>query len=210
MRRIAHLVIFTTAASAMVFFLGFRRNALSSVPPEPAAVKIRDFTLGYYRSPEHSYPPENQLDPYDSFQKDANADLVIIATGTNRFPNLSQSLYQGYVLKTHKGSPVTVYQETPSRQGSHKSNCHGLTFLDGDYWLLGSQVETILDDNDWVIVKHTKAQPGDVAVYRDLKGRIVHTAKVIGRDTTAHVLVKSKNGFEQEIEAVRAVDVVPF
>ena len=101
-------------------------------------------------------------------------------------------------------------QETPSRRQRHKSNCHGLTFLDGDYWLLGSQVDRILDDNDWVIIKEAKAKPGDVAVYRDWKGRIVHTAKVTGRDAANHILVNSKNGFDKEIESVRAVEVVPY
>lgn len=210
MRRIARLAAFTVIASAAVFSLSFRKNPLSSTTLEPFDVKLRNFTLAYYRAPEHAFPPENELDPYDSFQKDENADLIITSTGTNRYSNLAQSIYQGYELKTHKGTPVTVYQETPSRQGSHKSNCHGLTFLAGDYWLLGSQVERILDENDWVIVKHTKVQPGDVAVYRDLKGRIVHTAKVIGRDSTDHVLVTSKNGFAVEIKSVRAVEVVPF
>jgi hypothetical protein len=207
--RIIGLILFSAFSSLAVFAITFHNGVLISAKPEPPCVRLREFTLTFYRAPEHSYPPENMLDPYDSFKKDANGDLIISATGTNRYSGYARSLYLGYALKTHKGNEVIVYQETPSRRGRDKSNCHGLTFLDGDYWLLGSQVERILADNDWVAISPASAQRGDVAVYRDLKGRIVHTARVVGRDNDRHVLVNSKNGFESEMEAVHAARVVP-
>jgi hypothetical protein len=172
-------------------------------------IRIRDHTLAFYRAPEHAHPPLNLLDPYDSFLKDADGNLIIESAGKSLFSNFTQSDYRGYVMKTRKGTPVLVYQDTPVRRQRHKSNCHGLTFLDGDYWMMGSQVDRILIDNDWVAVTEAKAQVGDVAIYQDLKGRITHTARVTGRDPSGHILVNSKNGFDQEVRCVRAVDVVP-
>ena len=188
----------------------FRGNIYPFAVTEPFSAKVRGFSLTYYRAPEHVYPPHNLLDPYDSFQKNAHGELIIKPTGINKFSDSPESVYQGYFLKTRKGNPVTVYQQTPSRQSRQKSNCHGLTFLSGDYWMLGSQVERILDDNNWVVVSETQVQPGDVVVYREPNGRITHTARVIARDADGHVLVDSKNGFQEEIKSIRATDVVPY
>ena len=173
------------------------------------AIRVRDYTLTYYRAPEHATPAENLLDPYDSFLKDANGDLIITPTGTNKISNFAQAMYAGYNLKTHKGTTVTVYQETPSRSERHKSNCHGLTFLDGDYWLLGTQVEKILADNGWDPVDARNVRSGDVAVYRKLDGTIVHTARVVGHDTRGVIRVNSKSNFEPEQTGVTAESVVP-
>src|SRR5205814_4610006 len=98
-------------------------------------MKIRDYTVTFYSAPEHATPPGNLLDPYDSFVKDANDDLVMSATGTNVFSEFNSTEYREYVLKTHRQHPIRVYQATPSRRKRYMSNCHGLTFLGGSYWL---------------------------------------------------------------------------
>ena len=170
---------------------------------------LRNWTLTIYRPPKHPDPPVNLLDPYDSFQKDSNGDLVLVTRMSHIYSSFAQANYNEYILKTRKGNPVVVYQETPSRRFRHKSNCHGYTFLDGDYWLLSSQVQKILIDNDWVIVPHTQAASGDIAVYKELDGTIVHTAKVTGQDARGHVLVDSKNGFEMALQNVPATSIVP-
>jgi hypothetical protein len=189
------------------FSVSFSENLFfwmdSSVPP----VRVRDFTITYYRAAEHSSPPLNTLDPYDSFLKDANGDLIITPTGTNIHARSTQSVYQGYMLKTQKGNPIVVYQETPSRRQRHKSNCHGYTFLAGDYWLMGPQIEQVLNDNDWAPLHERRVRRGDVAVYRNLKGAIVHTARVVGRDDDGHILVNSKNGFDDLMTGVHVGNV---
>jgi len=209
-RQIGGLTLVVTLASFAAFAAIFAGDVSSSaIAPEPT-VRVRGIGLTYYRAPEHVYPPDNMLDPYDSFLKDRHGDLIITSNGKNIFSDFAQTVYQGYVLKTRKGNPVIVYQATPGRRLRHKSNCHGLTFLEGDFWLLGSQVERIFDDNHWVLVSESQAARGDVAVYRDYNGRIAHTARVTGRDAEGHVLVDSKNGFELKVESVRASAVVPY
>ena len=184
-------------------------NRSSADLAEVSAVHLRNWTLTFYRSPDHANPPVNYLDPYDSFQKDSNGGLVLVARMSHVYSPFAQADYNEYILKTRKGNPVVVYQETPSRRRRHKSNCHGYTFLDGDYWLLSSQVQKILIDNKWVIVPHDQVAAGDIAVYKELDGTIVHTATVTGKDSQGHVLVSSKNGFELALENVPATSVVP-
>ena len=199
-RRAAVFVTFTAFSALVVFTASGGRHIFLHLAAEPPLIRKGDVTLAYYRAPEHPIPPVNHLDPYDSFQKDADGDLIVVSTTTNIFSRSTESLFQGYMLRTHKGNPVYVYQQTPSRRKRQKSNCHGLTFLDGDYWLVGGLVEQILNDNNWEAIVEDKVEVGDVAVYRDSHGAIVHTAKVTGRDATGRVLVTSKNGFDLPVQ----------
>src|SRR5205807_1031471 len=55
-------------------------------------------------------------------------------------------------------------------------NCHGWVFAGGRGWIHGGDVDAILKDNGYVQVK----QPGvgDLIVYRDSSGGIVHSGFV--------------------------------
>jgi hypothetical protein len=192
-----------------VFYFVFQYPALSFHPAEPTSITVKGLTLTYYRAPDRLHFREQSLDRYNSFLKDETGNLVIELSGLNRFSLTAHSNYQGYRLKTQKGNAIEIYQEIPSLRRQFQSNCHGYTFLDGEYWMLSSQVERLLDDNGWSVVTESLVERGDVAVYREASGRVCHTARVIGRDADGHVLVNSKNGFEELREGVRAV-AVPF
>jgi len=180
------------------------------VAVEKLSKRIRDFTLTYYRAPEHLVPPQNSLDPYDVFQKDAHGDLLITATEKKVSSPYAGAEFRGYVLKTKKGSSLLVYEGTPTRGVRFKSNCHGLTFLAGEYWLMPKPVETILKDGGWAMVRPVDVKRGDVAIYRDLRGQIVHSARVVGQDARGHVLVDSKDGYDAERSQVWAYKPVDF
>lgn len=70
-------------------------------------------------------------------------------------------------------------------------NCHGWVFTMGQFWLGGKWVDAILTDNDYRVV--TDPRPGDVVVYRDGGGKVLHTALVRGAWDDL-VLVESKWG----------------
>lgn len=205
--RLSRLLGFTVPSSLLVFFVTFGDVVHSFELVEPAPLELHGFTLAYYRPPARSHFQDRTLDAFGSFQKDENGNLLIAATGTNRFSNRTGTTYLGYQVHTLKGTPIEIYQESPCRSRLTQSNCHGYTFLDGAYWVFGSQVETILADNGWVAVESTHAQPGDVAVYRESNGRVCHTARVTGRDASGQVLVTSKSGFSnvRELRAVEAL-----
>jgi hypothetical protein len=90
-------------------------------------------------------------------------------------------------------------RKQPLRQGVIRTagptlayNCHGWVFVGGRHWLRGREVEQVLRDNDYRRV--SQPGPGDVAVYRDDSGAVVHSGLV--RTVTAEglVLVESKWG----------------
>jgi len=71
-------------------------------------------------------------------------------------------------------------------------NCHGWVFAGGQFWVRGMAVPRILEDNGYWAV--ARPRPGDIAVFRDQKGEVTHTALVRGRGAKGAVLLESKWG----------------
>jgi hypothetical protein len=71
-------------------------------------------------------------------------------------------------------------------------NCHGYVFTDGCYWIGGAEVNTILSDNDYYAV--SQVQTGDLAIYRDRAGLVVHSGVVVGKSLQGVIFVESKWG----------------
>jgi hypothetical protein len=94
---------------------------------------------------------------------------------------------QSAALQTLNMGERVIRLDDSARTG----NCHGLVFTGGLYWVPGAEVEPILRDNGYEQVK--VARPGDVVVYRDEAGKILHTglAWAVRGD---EVLVESKWG----------------
>lgn len=207
-RRLTCLTGFTVPTALLVFFLTFSGNVLSTDIVSVPAVHLKGLTLTYYRPLSKSQSRENRMDLYDSFQKDASGRLLIQPTGKNNFSRTTTTFFVGYQVQTRRGNPIHILQGLPSRERADQSNCHGYTFLNGEYWMYGSQVEQILADNDWQPVTEASVISGDIAVYRESNGRVCHTARVVGRDANHRVLVNSKNGFAPLRENVPAIVVL--
>lgn len=77
-------------------------------------------------------------------------------------------------------------------QGSPLANCHGWVFTGGRCWLPCEEVEAILQDNGYQPV--TPPKPGDLAIYRDRNGVVVHSGIVWAVRNQDLVLVESKWG----------------
>jgi hypothetical protein len=86
------------------------------------------------------------------------------------------------------------------------SNCHGWVFTGGRYWVRGVTVEGILADNGYRKVATPRA--GDLAVYRDSAGAILHTGLVRATLPDRPVLVESKWGAIGAF--IHPVDVHPY
>jgi len=71
-------------------------------------------------------------------------------------------------------------------------NCHGWVFAGGRHWVRGAYVEQILKENGYKQVY--RPQPGDVVVWRDEVGKVVHTGLVHSLSLEGRVLVESKWG----------------
>jgi hypothetical protein len=76
-----------------------------------------------------------------------------------------------------------------------KNNCHGWVFTGGRFLLRGDGVQMILEDNDYQLVN--TPVPGDIIIYRDLHGVIIHTGLVQGILKEGTVMIESKWGIDQ-------------
>jgi hypothetical protein len=84
-------------------------------------------------------------------------------------------------------------------------NCHGWIVAGGRYWIEGPDFELILHDNGYHPVPIP--QLGDIVVYRDGVGEIVHSG-LVREVSAAAVSVESKWGVLQRV--LHAVGVQPF
>jgi hypothetical protein len=73
-----------------------------------------------------------------------------------------------------------------------QSNCHGWVFANGRYVLSPATVAALLQDNGYSIVE--APLPGDVIVYRDAAGEIVHSGRVRRVHEDGQVWIESKWG----------------
>lgn len=96
--------------------------------------------------------------------------------------------YESTIIQSYISPPKVLHVGPPNPQ----FNCHGFVFTAGRYVIEGADVPTILDDNGYKVVQ--KPQPGDVVVYRDTEGNVVHTGLVHSIGIDASILIESKWG----------------
>jgi hypothetical protein len=108
--------------------------------------------------------------------------------GTPRQPVSEDELSGDEAARIRKyGLDRKVIARTPP-DPSH--NCHGWVFAGGRFWVAGDAVDDILADNRYAPVAEPAA--GDLAVWRDARGNVVHTGVV--RSTDGGTLIESKWG----------------
>ena len=95
-----------------------------------------------------------------------------------------------YTLKTDLGTEIPAYQNNFSKEfPEYNTNCHGLTFADGQFWINPPQARTILNDeyNEVDPSANQTPQAGDAAVFEDEKGNPIHSMTVSGVDDQGNV-----------------------
>ena len=76
-------------------------------------------------------------------------------------------------------------------EADQECNCHGWVFAQGRFWVRGANVDAILEDNGYVTTE--TAQPDDVVIYRNAKGKVIHSA-LVRSVASEGLLVESKWG----------------
>jgi hypothetical protein len=71
-----------------------------------------------------------------------------------------------------------------------RSDCHGWVFADGQWWMLGRVLKTILEDNGYAAVDEPAA--GDLVIYRDGPHEVTHSGVVYAVAPNRRVLIESK------------------
>lgn len=107
-----------------------------------------------------------------------------VAVGTRRQRQIQNEMNQE---PAHDGAQLEVeahekeYQDAIHRPvGPCRTfNCHGLTFASRRTWIdKPTEVQKILDDDDYELVPKTGVKPGDIAIYT-LNGEICHSGIVV-------------------------------
>ena len=118
---------------------------------------------------------------------DNDIPLYRLETGDREFDEYASSVGEKLSSFNHLGI---------RRQDADKmANCHGWVFTEGRFLLKGMDVDRILCDNHYFIVKDPK--PGDIVIYRNEDGGILHTALVQGILRDGNVITESKWGIDQ-------------
>jgi hypothetical protein len=192
-RRECLLLIAFVCAAALV---GVSPDGITSAPAsdEFAGIEYRRRLLCYYRAPDHPEIPQDLRDPYNMFRKNLSGELLILPTSMRGYSTVARSKMQAFRVKTHRGSPILIYQVSVVLRDQFHADCHGLTFLGGKFWLDNRDVDTVLKDGGWRNVDEEDVREGDIAIYRNESGRVVHSALVAERDTKGRILVLTKSG----------------
>ena len=176
---------------------------------DPLAEKYPD--ISPYASRANS--PLRFIDPDGMIQRDKDGNIRFWPLGFKGFgfkrdgdneKSGSMALSQYGFIKTDKGRKVDVYNNNETLysdipQGrSIESNCFGLAFADGKYWIESNQIQKILDDDGYTEIGIEDAQVGDVVIYNDDNGNKVHAATISETDGSFDgTLVIGKGGDEK-------------
>jgi hypothetical protein len=94
--------------------------------------------------------------------------------------------YEQRLIKNLAGEVIST------RPGGPESNCHGWVFTGGRYWVPSEEVDRIVKDNGYRPVPRPRA--GDLVVYREPDGKVIHSGVVRFVDEDGQPLVESKWG----------------
>jgi hypothetical protein len=119
---------------------------------------------------------------------------TVIPTGGKAQPSITAQMADNYINSTSPGLRNRITQVAPP---DPDYQCHGYTFLPPgvEKQLSPVLVEKILAENNYVRTDQVPCiiRPGDVIVYRDAEGRILHTGVVTETDPNGAVATKVRS-----------------
>jgi hypothetical protein len=99
-------------------------------------------------------------------------------------------------IYTDNGTSAYAYKKLDGDAG-WDTDCHGTTFAFGQLWIDDNEVETILAGDGYSQISKGKLKVGDIVVYRDKDGNVVHSMTVVSIDpNTGEVIVYGQGGLE--------------
>jgi len=162
------------------------------------------------------------IDPSGLIQRDSNGNIIFYGQyqpgygySHESMPIYTHEGTLGYIV-TDDGSKIPAWKEKnpwePSPNGNraknyngriyimgndpgqydYSTNCHGTSFADGSIWINDEYVDDLLRGDGYSKMQNPNV--GDIVIYRDANGNVVHSATVMG--TTNGVSVWGKGGVE--------------
>jgi hypothetical protein len=148
---------------------------------------------------ERSTTPEPSLPEFDrlsTLPNLAELDQQVCTDAGRRIPlhrvadSLEQEATERHERKMlqNRNFPFRVIR---TGEADWESNCHGWVFAQGYAWVRGASVDAILEDNGYAPT--TTPGPGDLVVYRNEQGEVLHSA-LVRANSAVGLLVESKWG----------------
>jgi len=151
----------------------------------------------------HALTSSNSSDSLPEYvQKGVMAPDAVLVTDQGRVFSVFHFDLQG---RTYEDAPPFTHITTLEPAQSHtaprpvriaatdpRSNCHGWVFTGGRYGVSEAVVEALLQDNGYQQVDAPLA--GDVVVYRDASGAVLHSGRVRRVHENGEVWIESKWG----------------
>lgn len=146
----------------------------------------------------------------EAFKCDANGKITATKTGEPYGTGHGGApddtfVAEDYELELQDGSKIQASKSLGKLDSSGNlvpdhhmdTDCHGVTFTNGEYWIDNDQVDRILKGGGFH--ETTTPKPGDIGVYRDANGNIVHSVTVEAVDKTGKVTkVTGLGGIQME------------
>lgn len=131
--------------------------------------------------------PVNLIDPLGLLQRNDDGTLRAEPSGspvTVTHPSGTQAAVQPMTLHSDDGRSIQAYEYISGHEGM-RTDCHGVTFGDSEYWINNDQVNNILQGDNYV--QTLNPQVGDILTYRDSSGNVVHSVTVTIVDPSGEV-----------------------
>jgi len=131
--------------------------------PDPMGEKYYDVSPYVYCAGN----PVNLIDPDGTIIRDKNGKIVYATTGTiSAFEHTSgvKALLEIGFIFADNGTPIKVFRNITKDKG-WDTNCHGVSFTEGKYWLNNDQVPSLLEGDRYNIVTIEEAKVGDIIIY---------------------------------------------
>jgi hypothetical protein len=160
--------------------------ALAVGSPAAAAVLALGAHPQDETSPQGVEPPPHWHLPFGTAVTDRGRDVPLWEAGGGPGPAEQLRAGDDQTLRTNDlcGRAIQV------APGDRSYNCHGWVFTGGRYLLPDEGVEPILQDNAYTPVE--RPEVGDLAVYRNDRGAVCHSARVWAVAEGGLVLLESK------------------
>lgn len=139
--------------------------------------------------------PLRFVDDEGLVKRDKSGNVIFTAEDPSRrirHPSgLSGPVEIGHVFGDD-GTPITAFRNREDGDYRLDTNCHGLTFVDGKYWIDNTEIPTLLQADGYKKVDSLgiKPQVGDVVVYT-VNGEVQHSATVTAVDEQGNVTAVS-------------------
>ena len=153
-----------------------------------AMICVSDLKAGLSNRVVGANNPVNFVDPSGLLQRDSNGELIYEEIGydISRYKSTGDEWYSLEVYlftdtPDENGKPVKIRASlNRTKTKKYDTDCHGLTFTAGEYWINNDQVEKILKYDEYSKVPVGEFPvPGDIAVYRNERGEVVHSGTVV-------------------------------